>query len=71
MTIINKTNNINLTDLLKSGDIMGIKKKKCENIIAEVDAAVNNFETFAENEKIREKTYSTIQGVLEQNKINI
>ncbi|MBC5661307.1 hypothetical protein H8S09_00110 [Coprococcus sp. NSJ-10] len=50
---------------------MGIKKKKCENIIAEVDAAVNNFETFAENEKIREKTYSTIQGVLEQNKINI
>ncbi|WP_147353815.1 hypothetical protein [Clostridium sp. OM05-9] len=71
MTINNKTNNINLTDLLKSGDIMGIKKKKCENIIAEVDAAVNNFETFAENEKIREKTYSTIQGVLEQNKINI
>lgn len=71
MTINNKTNNINLTDLLKSGDIMGIKKKKCENIIAEVNAAVNNFETFAENEKIREKTYSTIQGVLEQNKINI
>jgi len=71
MTINNKTNNINLTDLLKSGDIMGIKKKKCENIIAEVDAAVSNFETFAENEKIREKTYSTIQGVLQQNKINI
>lgn len=69
MTINNKNNNIQLVDLLNAGTNMGIKKKKCMDIIDRIGKTVENFQEFARKVNMREKTYISIQEVLNQNKV--
>ena len=69
MTINNKTSKILLEDLLHVGEIMGIKKRKCMDIISKVKDAVKDFEVYANELKIKEKTYREIRKVLDENDV--
>lgn len=71
MTVNGKKSNINGIDLLETGGKMGLKKKKCMDIISEISMVVSDFEKYANEANIREKTYAGIKGILEQNKIEI
>lgn len=71
MTINGKKSDISLTDLLVVGEKMGLKKKKCMDIISKISLVVSNFESYAEEANIREKTYSEIKKILELNKVKI
>lgn len=66
MTVNGKTLNIQRTDLLEAGTRMGIKTKKCKDIIGEVDTQVGRFASFAEQAGVTEKTYAYIQSVLDK-----
>lgn len=71
MTINGKKSDISLTDLLVVGEKMGLKRKKCMDIISKISLVVSNFESYAEEANIREKTYSEIKKILELNKVEI
>ena len=71
MTINGKKSDINLTDLLEVGEKMGLKKKKCMDIISKISLVVSNFEKYAKEANIREKTYADIKKILDQNKVEI
>ena len=71
MTINGKKSDINLTDLLEVGGKMGLKKKKCMDIISKISLVVSNFEKYAKEANIREKTYADIKKILDQNKVEI
>ena len=71
MTINGKKSDINLTDLLEVGEKMGLKKKKCMDIISKISLVVSNFEKYANEANIREKTYADIKKILDQNKVEI
>ena len=70
MTVNGKKSNIGLEDLLAAGERMGLKKKKCMDIVIRISAVVSDFEKYAEDVKIREKTYRDIKEVLEQNRVS-
>lgn len=67
MTVNGKTTGIGLTDLLEAGTKMGIKQKRCKDIIGEVHESVSGFATFAEQAGIKEKTYEYINSVIGAN----
>ena len=71
MTINGKKSNINLTDLLAAGENMGLKKKKCKDIISQISLVVADFEKYAEESNIREKTFCDIKKILDQNKVEV
>lgn len=71
MTINGKKSDISLTDLLAAGEKMGLKRKKCMDIISKISLVVSDFESYAEKANIREKTYSEIKKTLELNKVKI
>ena len=71
MTINGKKSNINLTDLLTAGENMGLKKKKCKDIISRISLVVSDFEKYAEEVNIREKTFCDIKKILDQNKVEV
>ena len=71
MTINGKKKNICLEDILASGEKMGLRKKKCMDIISRVSSTVADFEKYAEECNIREKTYADIKKVLDKNKVEI
>ena len=71
MTINGKKSDISLTDLLVVGEKMGLKRKKCMDIISKISLVVSNFESYAEEANIREKTYSEIKKILELNKVKV
>ncbi len=71
MTVNGKSNHIGLEDLLETGEKMGLKKKKCMDIIAKISAVVSDFEKYAEKAGIREKTFTDIKKILDQNKVEI
>ena len=71
MTINQKTRDIQLTDMLEVGKKMGIRKRKCMEIISRISKVVAEFEKYAIEAKIREKTYCDIRKVLDQNKVEI
>ena len=50
---------------------MGIKRKKFMDIISKVSLVVSNFEKYADEVNIREKTYIEISKVLNENKVEI
>ena len=50
---------------------MGLKKKKCMDIISRVNMIVSDFQKYAEELNIREKTYADIKKVLDQNAVEI
>ena len=70
MTVNGKKSNIDLEDLLVAGERMGLKKRKCMDIIIRISSVVSNFERYAEEVKIREKTYRSIKDILEQNRVS-
>jgi serine/threonine-protein kinase HipA len=69
MTVNGKTTQIGLADLLESGKQMGIKRRRCKEIISEVDSAVRHFPTFAEQAGIREKTVERIDSIISANAV--
>ncbi len=69
MTINGKNRNIGLEDLLAAGVNMGISRKKCMNIVSEIDKVVSRFEEYADAVGIREKTVNDIRVVLDENHI--
>lgn len=71
MTINGKKSNITLNDLLEAGKKMGLRKKKCLDIISKVSFVVSNFEKYAANAQIREKTYVSINKILDRNKVDL
>ena len=71
MTINQKTRDIQLTDMLEVGKKMGIRKRKCMEIISRISKVVADFEKYATEAKIREKTYCDIRKVLDQNRVEI
>ncbi len=69
MSVNQKTNDISLTDLLETALKMGIKKGKAMDIVSKISMVVADFEKYAVEAKIREKTYSDIQKILIQNRV--
>ena len=57
--------------MLEVGEKMGIRKRKCLEIISRISKVVADFEKYAIEAKIREKTYSDIRKVLDQNTIDV
>ncbi|MEI3301183.1 MAG: type II toxin-antitoxin system HipA family toxin [Eubacterium sp.] len=71
MSVNGKTNDISLTDLLETASKMGIKKGKSMDIVSKVSKVVADFEKYAAAAKVREKTYSDIQKVLNQSRVEL
>lgn len=71
MTVNGKTTEIGLADLLEAGAKMGVKERRCKDIISEIGASVSGFASYAEQVGIKEKTFEFINSVLEINKIKI
>ena len=64
MTINGKTTEISNADLLAAGSQMGLKPRRCKDIISEVISAVESFSIFAEQAGISEKTYAYIDSII-------
>ena len=64
MTINGKTTEITNADLLTAGSHMGLKARRCKDIISEVLSAVKSFSVFAEQAGISEKTYAYIDSII-------
>lgn len=71
MTVNGKTTEIGLSDLLETGSKMGIKKRRCKDIINEVSTSVGSFGAFAEQVGIKEKTCEYINSVIAANIVKI
>lgn len=71
MTVNGKKSGINLMDLLETGEKMGLKKRKCMDIISKIGLVVSNFEEYANEANIREKTYMGIKEILNQNRVEV
>lgn len=69
MTINGKTAGIGLSDLLKAGNNMGIKERKCNEIINDVSTSIGRFQLFAEQAGINEKTFEYIDSIIASNRI--
>jgi serine/threonine-protein kinase HipA len=70
MTINGKNTNITRGDLLEAGRKMGIKARKCNDIIERVESIVGNFENYAMEAGIREEIYINIARILKAQSIN-
>lgn len=71
MTINGKTDKINKEDFFVAGAKMGIKEKRCRDIIGEIGMKVRDFKFYAEQVGIKEKTYNYINSVIEANKVEV
>ena len=71
MTVNGKTLEIGLADLLEAGSKMGIKERRCKDIIGEVGLSVSNFGRFAEKAGIKEKTCDYINSIIAVNCVKI
>ena len=71
MTVNGKTSAIRLEDLLEAGSKMGIKERRCKDIIGEVGSSVSNFERFAEQAGIKEKICDYINSIIAVNSVKI
>ena len=69
MTVNEKTTEIGLADLLEAGSRMGIKKKRCKDIISEVRTSVGKFRTFAEQVGIKEEIAGYIDSIIAANMV--
>ena len=67
MTINGKTLGIVLSDLLEAGNKMGIKQRRCKDIISEVESAIAEFSVIAEQIHIKEKTFEYINSIIKEN----
>lgn len=71
MTVNGKTTAIGLSDLLEAGSKMGIKERRCKDIISEIGASVSGFAEFAGQVGIKEKTAEYICSVIAANMVKI
>ena len=71
MTVNGKTAGIELSDLLEAGSRMGIKERRCKDIIREVLTSVGEFAVFAEQVGIKEKTCEYIHSIMEANSVDL
>ncbi len=71
MTVNGKKEHVTLSDLLVVGEQMGLKKRKCMDVISKTATVVENFEKYAMEATIKERTYSEIRKILDQNKVEI
>jgi len=71
MTVNGKTLEIGIADLLEAGKKMGIKERRCKDIIGEVSLSVSNFERFAEQAGIKEKTCDYINSIIAVNSVRV
>ncbi len=71
MSVNNKSANITLEDLLEAGLTMGLKNRKCKDIIKEVSEAIEKFSYFAESAGIREEVYNYIIGIIKKNSVEV
>lgn len=71
MTVNGKTIGIGLADLLEAGNKMGIKERRCKDIISEVSASVARFSRFAEQVGIKEKICDHINSIIAANSVKI
>lgn len=69
MTVNGKTTQIGLKDLLTAGKSMGLREKRCKEIIGETGKVVSRFADYAHEAGIQEKTIEYIQSILAQNKV--
>lgn len=69
MTVNGKTLEISLSDLLEAGDKMGIKGRRCKDIINEVETAISRFSIIAQQVHLKEKTYEYINSIINENKV--
>lgn len=67
MTVNGKRAEIGLDDLVEAGRRMEIKERRCKDIINEVKAAVDKFDSFAEQVGIKEKTARFINSIIAAN----
>lgn len=68
MTVNGKTTGITKIDIIAAGRKMGIREKRCQDIIEEIETKVSDFKTYAEQVGIKEKTYNYINSVIEANR---
>ena len=71
MTVNGKQSEIGLSDLVEAGNKMGIKEKRCKDILSEVQTSVSNFKSFAEQVGLKEKTVEYINSIIRENMVNI
>lgn len=71
MTVNGKTTGIELSDLLEAGSKMGIKERRCKDIIREVLTSVREFPVYAEQVGIKEKTCEYIHSIMEANSVDL
>jgi len=71
MTVNGKTMKIGLEDLLEAGKKMGIRERRCKDIIGVVSASVARFCEFAEQAGIKEKTFEYIDSIIGANSVII
>ena len=69
MTVNGKTLGIGISDLLEAGDKMGIKGRRCKDIINEVETAISRFSIIAQQVHLKEKTYEYINSIINENKV--
>lgn len=68
MTVNGKTMGIGLSDVLEAGNKMGIKERRCKDIINDVKTAVSEFPKIAEQVGIKENTFEYINSIIESKK---
>ena len=71
MTVNGKTTNIGLSDLLEAGKKMGIKERRCKDIISEVSASIGDFASIAERVGIKERTTEYINSIITENMVKV
>lgn len=71
MTVNGKKEHVTFSDLLVAGEQMGLKKRKCMDIISKTATVVGDFEKYAMEATIKERTYFEIRKILDQNKVEI
>lgn len=71
MTVNGKTTKIGLPDLLEAGSKMGIKERRCKDIISEIGASVSGFAEVAEQVGIKEKTTEYVCSIIAANMVEI
>lgn len=69
MTVNGKDNHILAEDMLQAGIRMGLKERKCREIIWKISETVARFESYAAQVCIRDKTVSTIRKILDINRV--
>lgn len=68
MTVNGKTMGIGLSDVLEAGNKMGIKERRCKDIINDVKTAISEFPKIAEQVGIKENTFEYINSIIESKK---